>query len=214
MSDTPSPPGGGDPVGLFDAVIVGAGFAGLYMLHRLRELGIPAQVFEAGSGVGGTWYWNRYPGARCDVQSLSYSYSSRTTSSRSGSGPRSTPRSRRSCATSTTSPTASTCARDIHVRDPGTGAHLRRTVSPLDTRHRPPATTSAAPVRASWRPAACPRAKLPEIPGLETFRGRTLPHGQWPQEGVRLHRPARRRDRHRFVRHPVHPDHRRAGRTT
>ncbi len=58
----------------FDAVIVGAGFGGLYMLHRLRGLGFTARVLEAGSGVGGTWYWNRYPGARCDVESVQYSY--------------------------------------------------------------------------------------------------------------------------------------------
>jgi cyclohexanone monooxygenase len=58
----------------FDAVIVGAGFGGLYMLHRLRGMGFSARVFEAGGGVGGTWYWNRYPGARCDVESVQYSY--------------------------------------------------------------------------------------------------------------------------------------------
>jgi cyclohexanone monooxygenase len=58
----------------FDAVIVSAGFAGLYMLHRLRGLGFTARVLEAGSDVGGTWYWNRYPGARCDVESVQYSY--------------------------------------------------------------------------------------------------------------------------------------------
>ena len=57
-----------------DVVIVGAGFAGLYMLHRVRELGLTARVFEAGSGVGGTWFWNRYPGARCDIESMEYSY--------------------------------------------------------------------------------------------------------------------------------------------
>ena len=61
--------------GSFDAVVVGAGFAGLYMLHRLRGLGFTARVFEAGGGVGGTWYWNRYPGARCDVESMQYSFS-------------------------------------------------------------------------------------------------------------------------------------------
>src|SRR5215831_780098 len=60
---------------VFDVMIVGAGFAGMYMLHRLRGLGMSARVFEAGSGVGGTWYWNRYPGARCDVESMQYSYS-------------------------------------------------------------------------------------------------------------------------------------------
>ena len=58
-----------------DAVIVGAGFSGLYLLHRFRELGISTRVFERGSDVGGTWYWNRYPGARCDVESMQYSYS-------------------------------------------------------------------------------------------------------------------------------------------
>jgi cyclohexanone monooxygenase len=58
----------------FDAVIVGAGFAGMYMLHRLRKLGLSARVIETGDGVGGTWYWNRYPGARCDVESLEYQY--------------------------------------------------------------------------------------------------------------------------------------------
>jgi cyclohexanone monooxygenase len=57
-----------------DVVIVGAGFAGLYMLHRARGAGFEARVFEAGGGVGGTWYWNRYPGARCDVESMEYSY--------------------------------------------------------------------------------------------------------------------------------------------
>ena len=61
--------------GEFDAIVVGAGFAGLYMLHRLRGLGFTARVYEAGGGVGGTWYWNRYPGARCDVESLQYSFS-------------------------------------------------------------------------------------------------------------------------------------------
>jgi cyclohexanone monooxygenase len=61
--------------GAFDVVVVGAGFAGMYMLHRLRGLGLSARVFEQGDGVGGTWYWNRYPGARCDVESMQYSYS-------------------------------------------------------------------------------------------------------------------------------------------
>ncbi len=60
---------------VFDAVIVGAGFAGMYMLHCLRELGVSVRVYEAGGDVGGTWYWNRYPGARCDVESMQYSYS-------------------------------------------------------------------------------------------------------------------------------------------
>ncbi len=58
-----------------DVVVVGAGFAGLYMLYKLREIGMTARAFEAGDDVGGTWYWNRYPGARCDVESIDYTYS-------------------------------------------------------------------------------------------------------------------------------------------
>ena len=60
---------------MVDVVIVGAGFSGLFMLHRVRQLGLTARVFEAGDDVGGTWYWNRYPGARCDIESVEYSYS-------------------------------------------------------------------------------------------------------------------------------------------
>ena len=57
-----------------DVVIVGAGFSGLYLLHRFEKEGFSARCFERGAGVGGTWYWNRYPGARCDVESMQYSY--------------------------------------------------------------------------------------------------------------------------------------------
>src|SRR6201990_1970453 len=59
----------------YDVVVVGAGFGGMYMLHRLRGHGFSVRVYEQGDGVGGTWYWNRYPGARCDVESMQYSYS-------------------------------------------------------------------------------------------------------------------------------------------
>ncbi len=64
-----------EPDARCDVVVVGGGLAGLYALHRLRGQGLRVRVFEAGSGVGGTWFWNRYPGARCDVESLEYSYS-------------------------------------------------------------------------------------------------------------------------------------------
>lgn len=58
-----------------DVAVVGAGLGGLYAIHRLRGLGFKTRAFEAGSGVGGTWFWNKYPGARCDIESLEYSYS-------------------------------------------------------------------------------------------------------------------------------------------
>jgi len=63
------------PAKAYDVVVVGAGFVGMYMLHKLRGLGLSVRVYEQGGDVGGTWYWNRYPGARCDVESMQYSYS-------------------------------------------------------------------------------------------------------------------------------------------
>src|SRR5438067_1493941 len=67
--------GEADPALDFDAVIIGAGVSGLYQLYKLRELGLNVRVFETGTGVGGTWYWNRYPGARFDSESYTYAYS-------------------------------------------------------------------------------------------------------------------------------------------
>jgi len=67
--------GGAGPVSHYDAVVVGAGFAGLYALHKLRGQGLKVRVYEAGDGIGGTWYWNRYPGARFDSESWTYGYS-------------------------------------------------------------------------------------------------------------------------------------------
>src|SRR5712671_3736974 len=58
-----------------DVIVIGAGFAGLYALHRLRGDGYSVRVLEAAGSIGGTWYWNRYPGARCDVESMQYSFS-------------------------------------------------------------------------------------------------------------------------------------------
>ena len=65
----------GNDVMALDALIIGAGVSGIYQLYRLRKLGLAARAFEAGGGVGGTWYWNRYPGARFDSESYSYAYS-------------------------------------------------------------------------------------------------------------------------------------------
>src|SRR5690349_6690505 len=59
----------------YDAIVIGAGISGMFMLYRLRQLGMTTRVFEAGSDIGGTWYWNRYPGARFDSESWTYGYS-------------------------------------------------------------------------------------------------------------------------------------------
>jgi cyclohexanone monooxygenase len=77
MSASPSAAGNSNAqhAEAYDVVVVGAGFAGMYMLHRLRGQGFSVRVYEQGGDVGGTWYWNRYPGARCDVESMQYSYS-------------------------------------------------------------------------------------------------------------------------------------------
>jgi cyclohexanone monooxygenase len=77
MSALPSTSSKGGAAGgeSYDVVVVGAGFAGMYMLHKLRGQGFSVRVYEQGGDVGGTWYWNRYPGARCDVESMQYSYS-------------------------------------------------------------------------------------------------------------------------------------------
>src|SRR5215831_12014659 len=77
MSDRPfeGTPMTHDPALDFDAVIIGAGVSGLYQLYRLRQLGLKVRVFDDGGGVGGTWYWNRYPGARFDSESYTYGYS-------------------------------------------------------------------------------------------------------------------------------------------
>jgi len=75
MTHVKTDPDAGEITATYDAVIVGAGFAGMYMLHKLRGLGFSARVYDAAGGVGGTWYWNRYPGARCDVKSVDYSFS-------------------------------------------------------------------------------------------------------------------------------------------
>src|SRR5437660_1238379 len=77
MDGSPAVPNGTstETVTDFDAIVIGAGVSGLYQLYRLRELGMKVRVFEAATGVGGTWYWNRYPGARFDSESYSYGYS-------------------------------------------------------------------------------------------------------------------------------------------
>jgi cation diffusion facilitator CzcD-associated flavoprotein CzcO len=74
-SATSAAPSPAQPALDFDVIVIGAGISGMYQLYRLRQLGLKVRVFEAGTGVGGTWYWNRYPGARFDSESYSYQYS-------------------------------------------------------------------------------------------------------------------------------------------
>src|SRR5215831_8113084 len=164
------------------AVIVGAGFAGLYMLHRLRQLGLSARVFEAGDGVGGTWYWNRYPGARCDVESMDYSYSFSDAlqqewkwSQRYASQPE--------------------ILRYIdHVADRfelhrDVQLSTRVTSATFDDAERMWTVTTDRGDRVAARfcimaTGCLSTAQVPKLPGLETFRGRTYHTGRWPHRGV------------------------------
>jgi len=165
-----------------DAVVVGAGFAGMYMLHRLREFGFSARVIEAGTGVGGTWYWNRYPGARCDVESLDYQYSFSDELQREWTW---TER-------YATQPEILRYAN--HVAD---RFDLRRDMQ-FETR-----VTSASYDERSRRwqvgtdrgdrfsaqflitAVGClSAARIPDFKGLDSFEGATYHTGQWPHEGV------------------------------
>jgi cyclohexanone monooxygenase len=165
-----------------DAIIVGAGFAGLYMLHRLRGLGFSARIYEAGSGVGGTWFWNRYPGARCDVESLEYSYSFSEELDREWQW----------------SERYSTQAEILrylnHVAD---RFELRRDIQ-FDTRVTSAVfdesantwnihTDRQAPISARFcilATGCLSAAKVPEYPGLDTFQGTWYHTGNWPHEGI------------------------------
>ncbi len=165
-----------------DAVIVGAGFAGMYMLHRLRGLGMSAVVLEQGDDVGGTWYWNRYPGARCDVESMQYSFSFLPElqqewrwSERFASQPE-------------------ILRYAAHVAE---RLDLRRDIR-FQTRVTRAAYDEAAALWTvetgqgdRYRAQYCimatgclSTAKLPEIAGLEGFEGATYHTGAWPHEGV------------------------------
>lgn len=165
-----------------DAVVVGAGFAGLYMLYRLRGLGLRARVFEAGGGVGGTWYWNSYPGARCDIESLEYSYQFDDAlqqewvwSERYATGPE--------------------ILRYLnHVTD---RYNLRKDIQ-FNTRVAAAhfddaqglwqvtlADGQALTARYCIMATGClSAANIPDIPGRDSFAGRILHTGNWPRDGV------------------------------
>jgi cyclohexanone monooxygenase len=182
MAETQPDPGAPETTAAFDAVVVGAGFAGLYMLHRLRGLGLSVRVFEAGEGVGGTWYWNRYPGARCDIESMQYSYSFSEELQQEWRWPE------RFSAQPDILRYANHVAdrfdlrRDIRFGTRVTGvawdeAAERWTVE-TDRGDR---VTAPICIMATGCLSA---ARVPDIPGLSSFRGDTHHTGHWPHEGV------------------------------
>ena len=173
--------GSGSP-STFDVIVVGAGFAGMYLLHRLRGLGFTVKVLEAGGDVGGTWYWNRYPGARCDVESMSYSYSFDDELQQEWSW------SQRYAL----QPEILAYAR--HVAD---RFDLRRDIQ-FDTKVASASFDEAAShwdieteAGETFRSRFCIMAtgclstpKLPEVEGIDAFEGQCVHTGDWPHDGV------------------------------
>ncbi len=170
--------------GVVDVVIVGAGFGGMYMLHRLRGMGLSAIVFDTASGVGGTWYWNRYPGARCDVESMQYSYSfseeleQEWTWSEVFAGQPEILRYANFVADKLD------LRRDIFfetkvtdaVFDPATHRWVIRT-------NRGDTTSARYCIMATGCLSA---ARRPDFPGADIYQGATYHTGHWPHEGVDL----------------------------
>ncbi len=165
-----------------DAVVVGAGFAGLYAHHRLRQLGLTVQGYEAAADVGGTWWWNRYPGARCDVESMDYCYSF-------------SPELEQDWTWSERYATQPEILRYVnHVAD---RFDLRRDIR-FETRvtgatwdeaaHRWHIVTdrgdSVSAQFCVMATGCLSAAKQPEIAGIDAFRGPTFHTGRWPHEGV------------------------------
>jgi len=167
---------------VLDAVIVGAGVAGLYQLYALRKLGLRVRVIEAADGVGGTWYWNRYPGARCDIHSMSYSYSFSAELEQDWEWTEKYP----------TQPELLRYLEHVADRfDLRPDITLRTTVTAArfdePTSRWTLMTESGESVRAQFLILAtgCLSAsKLPEIPGLDRYRGRTHHTARWGKEEI------------------------------
>jgi cyclohexanone monooxygenase len=168
----------------FDVVIVGAGFAGLYMLHRLRGLGLSARVVEAAGGVGGTWYWNRYPGARCDVESMQYSYSFSPEIEQEWTWSELFAAQPEILRYANFVADRLDLKRDISFDTKVTSARFD------DSAHRWDIATDRGPALSArfcvMATGCLSNARVPDFKGLESFRGATYHTGQWPHEGVDL----------------------------
>ena len=166
----------------FDAVVVGAGFGGMYMLYKLREMGLSAKVFERGTNVGGTWYWNRYPGARCDVPSLQYSYQFSEELQQEWKW------------TKKFSDQPEILAYANHVadrfdlrKDIQFNTSIASAIYDEDTSRWTITTDSGEQVTATFciMATGCLSSKnIPQFEGLDDFEGQWLHTGNWPHEGV------------------------------
>jgi cyclohexanone monooxygenase len=166
----------------YDVVVVGAGFAGMYMLHRARELGLTVRVFEAGDGVGGTWYWNRYPGARCDVESMEYSYGFADDLQQEWEWTERYATQPEILRYANHVADRFDLRHDIQLSTRVTSAHFDG-----DTNRWRITTDRGDAVTAQFLVTAVgllSSLNTPDIPGLDAFEGSTYHTGAWPHEGV------------------------------
>ena len=168
----------------FDAIIIGAGISGLYQLYRLRKLGMRVRVFEAGTGVGGTWYWNRYPGARFDSESYSYSYSfsqellDEWNWSEHFAAQPETLRYLNHVADKFD------LRRDIQFSSRVTAAHWQETTRTWHVTLEDGSRHTARFLITAIGPLSAPT--MPTIEGVETFQGQSCHSARWPHEPVRF----------------------------
>jgi cation diffusion facilitator CzcD-associated flavoprotein CzcO len=171
------------PARSFDAVVIGAGFSGLYQLLCLRDrLGLSVQVLEAGAGVGGTWYWNRYPGARCDSESHSYCYSFSEELTREWEWSERYPGPPEILRYLNHVADRFDLKRDIRFNTRVKSAHYDETANLWRV-----STEAGDAFTAQFLITAVgclSSANIPNISGLDTFEGRWYHTGQWPHEGV------------------------------
>ena len=193
-----------------DAIVVGAGFAGLYALHRLRGLGLSVRVLEQGDGVGGTWYWNRYPGARCDIESMDYSYSFSEELEQEWEWSERYPAQPEILRYLNHVADRFDLRRDIELEHPRRAAHYDAERAAGTSR---PTTATRYSATYCVMAAGCLSSPhRPAIDGLDDFEGDWYHTRALAARRRRLRRQARRRDRHRLDRHPADPAARRAGR--
>jgi cyclohexanone monooxygenase len=170
-----------------DVVVVGAGFSGLYLLHRLRGQGMSCAVFERGDGVGGTWYWNRYPGARCDVESPYYSYSFSPELEQEWEWTERYPAQPEILRYLNHVADRFDLRRDIELDTEVVSAAYDEAGRRWDVTVRSTADGSQRSVRAKYCVMAtgCLSAgRVPDFEGLDTFGGEIYHTGSWPHEGV------------------------------
>lgn len=167
-----------------DVLIVGAGFAGMYMLYLARRLGLSAVVLETASGVGGTWYWNRYPGARCDVESMQYSYSFSEELQQEWRW------TERYASQPEILAYANYVAKKFDLlRDVQFNTRVISAAFQEEDSRWLVSTVRGARYRARWCVMATgclSAAQTPNIPGLDTFKGQIYHTGNWPHEAISL----------------------------